>query len=107
MRNDSRFAVTHGHLDHVGALPLLMKVYPDLKVAIHEAEADHLTGQEGYFYKGDQSFQMKALTFLKVLPASEFKVSMTPLAEVTKTFEDTTAAHAILSSCMLPAPDER
>lgn len=68
-------AVTHGHLDHVGALPQLMQLYPDLKVVIHEAEAEHLTGQEGYFYKGDQSFQMKVLTFLKVLPASEFKVS--------------------------------
>ncbi len=37
-------AVTHGHIDHVGALASLLKAYPDLQVIFHEKEAPFLTG---------------------------------------------------------------
>ncbi len=77
-QGDCASAVSHGHLDHVGALPKLLQMYPDLKVVIHEAESEHLTGLEGYFYKQDQSAQLKFLTWIKLLPASEFKVMPLP-----------------------------
>ena len=37
-------AVTHGHIDHVGSLPSILKAYPDVQVVMHEAEAPFLTG---------------------------------------------------------------
>jgi glyoxylase-like metal-dependent hydrolase (beta-lactamase superfamily II) len=46
--------LTHAHLDHVAALPLLLDAYPNLKVCMHANEAPFLT--EGISYstiKGD------------------------------------------------------
>lgn len=34
--------MTHGHLDHVGALPLLLRAYPACRVVYHEAETAFL-----------------------------------------------------------------
>ncbi len=36
------FVMTHGHFDHVGALPFLRTSYPDAQVAIHEKDAMYL-----------------------------------------------------------------
>lgn len=33
--------VTHGHYDHVFALPELLELYPDTPVYVHELEVDH------------------------------------------------------------------
>ena len=41
-------AVTHGHIDHVGALEALVKEYPEVQALFHEAEAPFLTGVQ-YF----------------------------------------------------------
>ena len=40
--------MTHGHLDHVGALPLLLREYPACKVVYHEAEQQYLVGGEAW-----------------------------------------------------------
>ncbi len=37
-------AVTHGHIDHVGALVSLRKEYPDVQVVYYQKEAPFLTG---------------------------------------------------------------
>jgi glyoxylase-like metal-dependent hydrolase (beta-lactamase superfamily II) len=42
--------LTHGHFDHVGALPDLLKVWPDVKVYAHPYEIPYLTGQVSYPY---------------------------------------------------------
>jgi glyoxylase-like metal-dependent hydrolase (beta-lactamase superfamily II) len=36
--------LTHGHNDHVGALPALTAAYPDLQVVFHTEEAPYLRG---------------------------------------------------------------
>jgi glyoxylase-like metal-dependent hydrolase (beta-lactamase superfamily II) len=36
------FALTHGHFDHITALPELSAVFPDVPIAIHEADAHFL-----------------------------------------------------------------
>lgn len=36
------FVCTHGHFDHVGALPFLHAAFPDVPVAIHEKDAPYL-----------------------------------------------------------------
>ncbi len=37
--------LTHGHIDHVGALPALKQAYPEAHVAFHTEESPYLTGQ--------------------------------------------------------------
>ncbi len=65
-------AVTHGHLDHVGAIEPLIKAYPDLKVIFHETEAPFLLGTAQpscYNYKPNGlSAGFKLLMLLKLLP---------------------------------------
>lgn len=41
-------AVTHGHADHVGALPKLLDAYPDVKVAYHKNEEPFISGGAQY-----------------------------------------------------------
>ncbi len=38
--------LTHGHIDHVGALPALRQTFADAQVAYHAEEAPYLTGQQ-------------------------------------------------------------
>ena len=73
-------AVTHGHVDHVGALGPLLKLYADLRVVIHEAEANYVSGPKQYFASETESWQHKALRLLQVSPWAEFKVSLHTLA---------------------------
>lgn len=68
-------AVTHGHLDHVGAIDPLIKVYPDLKIIFHETEAPFLLGPaEPSCYDlskpvpSGESISFKLLQFLRLLP---------------------------------------
>lgn len=65
-------AVTHGHLDHVGAIEPLIEAYPDLLVIFHETEAPFLLGDSqpscyNYMPSG-LSLPFKLLQFLKLLP---------------------------------------
>ncbi|KAK9909599.1 hypothetical protein WJX75_004745 [Coccomyxa subellipsoidea] len=64
--------LTHGHLDHVGAIEPLIKVYPDLKVIYHETEAPFLLGTAQpscYNYKPNGlSTGFKLAMLLKLLP---------------------------------------
>ncbi|EFN52795.1 hypothetical protein CHLNCDRAFT_138441 [Chlorella variabilis] len=43
--------LTHGHFDHVGAVPLLMAAYPDTPVVMHPAEEPFLVGDRRYAAK--------------------------------------------------------
>lgn len=44
--NPSTIILTHGHIDHIGGLKQLRICYPDLKVYIHEQDAEMLTGSK-------------------------------------------------------------
>jgi glyoxylase-like metal-dependent hydrolase (beta-lactamase superfamily II) len=64
--------VTHGHLDHVGAIDSLIEAYPELRVIFHETEAPFLLGADQpscYNYQPpDLSPHFKLLQWLKLLP---------------------------------------
>lgn len=68
--------MTHGHIDHVGALSLLLEQYPDMKVVIHEEEGPYMQGQKLYFSVEGRSMQLKALHFLEAVPGKQFQVLM-------------------------------
>lgn len=76
-----RAAVTHGHLDHVGAIEPLIAAYPDLLVIFHETEAPFLLGDSqpscyNYMPSG-LSLPFKLLQFLKLLPpVVQYKVCL-------------------------------
>ncbi len=36
--------LTHGHIDHIGAIKALVAMYPDIQVAFHKDEAPYVTG---------------------------------------------------------------
>ena len=38
--------LTHGHIDHVGAVPDLTRAYPELQVVMHAQEQPYVTGKE-------------------------------------------------------------
>ncbi|KAJ3272291.1 hypothetical protein HDV01_005830 [Terramyces sp. JEL0728] len=40
--------ITHGHLDHIAAIPLLITEYPKVKVMANEKEFVYLTGEKKY-----------------------------------------------------------
>lgn len=65
-------AVTHSHLDHSGAIEPLKKVYPDLKVILHETEAPYLIGSTDYscydHLPGGLSTGFKLLMWLRFIP---------------------------------------
>ncbi|KAJ3326142.1 hypothetical protein HDV06_000018 [Boothiomyces sp. JEL0866] len=44
----SHVFITHGHLDHIACLPLLLNEYPDLKIMANEKEFVYLTGEKKY-----------------------------------------------------------
>ncbi|KAJ3315585.1 hypothetical protein HDV04_001999 [Boothiomyces sp. JEL0838] len=40
--------ITHGHLDHIAAIPLLVNEYPNVKIMANEKEFIYLTGEKKY-----------------------------------------------------------
>ncbi|DBB07616.1 hypothetical protein WJX82_001357 [Trebouxia sp. C0006] len=67
--------LTHGHIDHVGALSLLLELYPNMKVVIHEAEGPYMEGHKLYFSVEGRSLQLKALHFLEAVPQKQFQMT--------------------------------
>jgi hypothetical protein len=65
-------AVTHSHLDHVGAIEPLKEVYPDLKVIVHETETPYLIGGTDYscydYLPKGLSTGFKLLMWLRFIP---------------------------------------
>ena len=47
-REPDAVILTHGHFDHVGALPAILKRWPDITVYANSLEFPYLTGQEKY-----------------------------------------------------------
>lgn len=60
--------MTHGHVDHVGALPELLSAFPELAVVLHAAEAPFIVGppQQQAKYGAVPSDNV-AYTFLRTL----------------------------------------
>jgi glyoxylase-like metal-dependent hydrolase (beta-lactamase superfamily II) len=56
--------VTHAHFDHVGAIPQLLKVYPQASVVVHSKEAPFLTGQHP---PGQQPYSSRSAALLRLL----------------------------------------
>ena len=79
-------AVTHSHLDHVGAIEPLKEVYPELKVIVHETEAPFLIGGQEYscydYLPGGLSPGFKLLMWIRLLPPFyQYQVSHLQLTE--------------------------
>ncbi len=51
--------MTHGHADHVGALPRLLDAYPDVKVAYHINEEPFMSGGAQYRDLQDDTWLFK------------------------------------------------
>ncbi len=73
--------VTHGHIDHVGAIEPLMAAYPGLKIIFHETEAPYLEGTADpscYDYiTPELSYGYRAGQMLHLLPSFlQYKVRM-------------------------------
>ncbi|BDA48329.1 probable metallo-hydrolase YflN [Coccomyxa sp. Obi] len=64
--------LTHGHIDHVGALEALVKEYPKVQVLFHEAEAPFLTGNADYkdIPADDPKYAASRFDVSSALPAS-------------------------------------
>ena len=73
-------AVTHAHFDHTGAVPQLLKLYPNTPVVAHIKEAPFLTVQEhteggGQAYTSRTAALLSMLQTAMVVPKSAIKVS--------------------------------
>ena len=55
--------ITHGHFDHVTALPDLVKAYPDAEAGIHQLDVDYLKEKTPlvYFEEGDTKGPLKII----------------------------------------------
>ena len=60
-------AVTHAHFDHVGAIPQLLKLYPQALVVVHSKEAPFLMGQHP---AGQQQYSSRSAVLLRLLQAA-------------------------------------
>lgn len=72
-------AVTHGHIDHVGAIEPLIALYPDLRIIFHEKEAPFLEGTANpscYDYVSPSlSASYRLLQLLRLMPPfAQYKV---------------------------------
>ena len=63
--------LTHGHFDHVTALPSLAKAFPDAVIAIHREDADYLkSGSPKLLEEGDYAGPLKVIHFPGHTPGS-------------------------------------
>lgn len=75
------FVLTHGHFDHVGALPFLHKAFPDAPIAIHSGDAAYLGPAAGRLHIED-------FTALDLADYVEQTLDGNPLPEATVLLAD-------------------
>ena len=56
--------ITHGHLDHVAALPALLELYPSCRVRAHENEATFITDGTSYSQVNGDHFVFQITKYL-------------------------------------------
>jgi glyoxylase-like metal-dependent hydrolase (beta-lactamase superfamily II) len=83
------FALTHGHFDHITALPELSAAFPDVPIAIHEADAHFL---------GDGALERHRSFFTRIGGAGLVEQYSTPLPAATVFFAGGTDIASVLSS---------
>lgn len=57
LKNIKRVIMTHTHLDHIGCLPEILKVIPELEVWVHSAEATYLERGDDSIVYGNSMFE--------------------------------------------------
>ena len=75
------FVMTHGHFDHVGALPFLHAAFPNAAIAIHEKDA-------AYFGPEAAQLHIEDFTALQLADYVEETLDGNPLPEATALLED-------------------
>ncbi len=91
--------LTHGHFDHVSALPFLKKQYPQLPILIHEKDAACIGAQS----QRAQELDLAAVGFSAFLPAvsalpepTAFLRDNEPLSEALHTADEALTAWTVL-----------
>ncbi|PRW20529.1 tyrosine-specific transport -like [Chlorella sorokiniana] len=94
--------LTHGHPDHVGALPQLLQAYPDTPVIFHSLEAPFLLGDEEYLPPG--SPVLRLLRALGITPAHRVKVPQSRAVLLHGSDGGSLSGHGIASLSWIATP---